>query len=769
MTRMPVFHLGLVLGLGLLSLAPAPAAPQRVSHPFLVWTREETREIRERVRTDPAARAQLEWMNGSRPFRVHDTLWNLFRYLVLEDREAGEREKKALLGFIGRKPEPLTWDVDLEKLQWNVGMPSAGDRHMRDEQTLNTLRYDVLYDELTEAERDGVEESLRAYIDFHLGGHKPWHPDFRYDRTSWLPNMHWPRAIGTHLMAVALCDEEAIAAMFHSQGGWKWFFDEYLADEQFYMEEFGKYYSNIGTMLMYCEALERLGLGRYGYGYTGKGGATMKRFLRMLITIGYPRLEPAPGEMARYLCVTMGDAGDTAIVSPPDARGRGGARWWSTAHMNGPLPKMGLPGWYEIGHRRWPDAGFDYFLAQLREPGEDTYLPSLYWGLEPIKASRVSPPAVESFLAPQRGFALLRAEESPAYWESPGPAVSLQFARYYVHYVHDCFSILQLVAKNRLLYGRMGRPKGRRGYAGGDPWKDHVRGHCGVVVDGLQAQPVARGDDGTEGHRHRHEFSPQAKFVAVQAAGVYPGVSMERGLVLTDEYLFDLFWLSSDAKHTYDWQVLGFGDAPGVLDSWTPLEEWRGRNATRPHLFETRVLDAGSGPWSATVVQPDRGTPRGVGVRVHMLGGGDTIVLGSLPPGIKRGEGVSLLASRQAASTAFLALHVPFEGGPDNAPVKRFDATARAENAVVVSISGDGIEDRLGLQYGDAVGEAVTVRGNGERFRFTDYVFIRITGTTVSVAGKLEEMKLEVPGSPRLVIRGKPTPATVSGGFLIYP
>lgn len=767
MTRFILSSLGPLLAVT--AFAPVLTASENAAHPFLLWTREEAAELRERIRSDPMAKAQLEWMSDSREFQVNSTLWHLFRYLVLEDQEAGETEKKALLGFIGRKPEPLTWEVDPKILQWNVGMPSAGDRHMRDEQTLNTLRYDVLYDELTSEERAGVETAMRSYIDYHLDGHKPWHPDFRYDRTSWLPNMHWPRAIGTNLMAVALRDEEAITAMFHSQGGWKWYFDEYLADGQFYMEEFGKYYSNIGTMLMYCEALERLDLGKYGYGYTGKNGATMKRFLRMLITVGYPRLESRPGEMARFLCVTMGDAGDTAIVTPPDDRGRGGTRWWSTAHMNGPLPKMGLPGWFEIGHRRWPEAGFDYFLAQHREPGENTYLPSLYWGLRPVDANRVSPPPVKSILAPERGFALLRAEESPAYWESPRPAVALQFARYYVHYVHDCFSILQFVAKNRLLYGRMGRPEGRRGYAGGDPWKDHVRGHCGVVVDGLKAEPVARGDDGVEGHRHRCEFTPQAKFVAVQAAGVYPDVDMERALLLTDEYLFDLFWLSSDRERTYDWQILAFGDAPDVFESWTPLSEWKGRDARRPHLFETHALAAGSRPWSATVLQPDRGPPRGVGVRLHMLGEGDTIVLGSIPPGIERGDGVSLLASRQSATSTFAALHVPFEGGPEKAAVTSFETIARADSAVVVSAVGDGVNDRICLRYGDSFDEPVTLSGNGEKFRFADYAFIRITSDTVFVTGKVEELKLRVSGSPRLVFHGIPTPASVSGGTLIYP
>ena len=61
----------------------------------------------------------------------------------------------------------------------------------------------------------------------------------------------------------------------------------------------------------------------------------------------------------------------------------------------------------------------------------------------------VSPPPASSYVARERGFALLRAEESPAYWESPAPAVAFQLATYYVHYAHDAFSLLGFHAFNR--------------------------------------------------------------------------------------------------------------------------------------------------------------------------------------------------------------------------------------------------------------------------------------------------------------------------------
>ena len=190
----------------------------------------------------------------------------------MRDPEAHAYQLAELRKFIGTQPETDAGGA------WVVGNASRTDRHMRDEQTLNVLRYDVFYDDLTPEERAGIEDTFRVYIEFQLSGHRPVHPHFSYGRTATLPNMHWPRAIGTHLMAVALGDQELIDQLWHGYGGWYWFFDEYLADG-FYMEEFAKYYSNVGTMLLVCEGLERLGLGdKYGYGYVSKSGATVRDF-----------------------------------------------------------------------------------------------------------------------------------------------------------------------------------------------------------------------------------------------------------------------------------------------------------------------------------------------------------------------------------------------------------------------------------------------------------------------------------------------------------
>ena len=492
---------------------------------------------------------------------------------------------------------------------------------------LDALRYDAVHDLLTPQQAKQVEDTFRVYIDYQLGDRK------EYTRTSWLPNMQWPRPMAAHLMAVALEDQKLIRTLANGNGGWKWYLDDYISDRYFYNEEFGKQYSMVGEMLLFARGLERLGLDDLGYGYTGKGDATVRKYLEGFLRVGYPRTD-LPGGLPRYGKVTMGDAKggfpggprflfQQAIVTGYLADGSGGNARWMQANMNGrdhrgaKVDKMLEPLWFEIAQAKWPNAGFGYFLTQMRGPKDDKYYPSLYFDLDPMGPAQVKPPA-PSYVAPERGFAFLRAEEGPGYWESAAPAVALQFATLYVHYLSDCFSLLGYQAYNRPIYVNRTISYG---YAGG-PWDFSVRSHCGVVVDGLQAQPIGPIPE-------RHDFSPLAKFVSVRtprlekpyytgkevrstdqpqqpATEVYPGVGLSRSLILTREYLFDVYRLTSNAPHTYHWLVHAPGEAqPDNPKTWADSTELQKTLFDVPeiHIKGKRRINVKNAGWSLTTLQ----------------------------------------------------------------------------------------------------------------------------------------------------------------------
>jgi hypothetical protein len=757
------------IGVLLSLLALASAAEAGAEHPFCLWTKQEAAEIRRRIETDPVARQQYEQtVRRVAEKRKLDGIVNadfldLFNYLVMGDQAAGQRQLRALRAFIGQRPDPMTIEFALDEKnhQWVIGMRSHNDRHHSKNESINILRYDILYHDLTAEERRGVEEVFRLYIEFHLAGAKPWHPDFRYDRASWLPNLHWWRPISTHAMAAVLQDRQALEALFHSAGGFKWFMDEYLGDGRFYMEEFCKYECLMHGVILYCETVENLGWGKYGYGYLAPSGGCARHYIEMYSTIGLPRVMWPDGAV-EYPAVSMGDSGEMAVV-PPAPLGRTLYAW-------------------EMHHRRFPEAHFDYFLAQARPKGQEAYLPSCFFGLGPIEAKTVQPPPpAPSYASRGRGFALLRAEEGPAYWDSPKPAVALQFGMYYPHYIHDCFSILRYVANNRMIYARTGKLRAG-GYTTRDPFRDHVRGHCGVVVDGLQAKPVDDGNEGTAHHRIREDFAKPVKFVAARAQGIYPDVDQERALFLTDEYLFDLFWLKSTGAsagkpRVYDWQVLTFGDLEGSQAApWVELDKFADRaRADKPHLQDIRVLDAGDRPWTVTaLVEPE--SAAGPGVRVSMLAAKDTLVLTSLTPGDtgyggrqKERRGRSILATRTAADTIFAALHEPFAGGSGSHRIARFERIERAEEGVAVRIvgkPGSGIDDRILLACGDGANAALEASDREEAYRFGDHAWLRVGAEAVHVVGGIRTLSLPVKGAPRLIVNGREHPARIEGGRL---
>jgi hypothetical protein len=680
----------------LFALAVGAAAAPAVEHPFVLWTRDEASAIRRRIETEPWARGQFEAMLKDKDESA--TFRNLFRFLVMGDESVVDAEKKYLVSLIGNNPRLFKGDT-------------GGGRHY--DQYLSVLRYDALYDRLSESERKGLQDTFRDFIKHHCE-----EETLKFTRTSWLPNMQWPRPITAHLMAVALRDEKLIRQCFHSKGGWKYYFDDYLADGQFYFEEFGKQYSMIGEMFLWCRGVERLGLDELGFGYTGKDGATMRRYLESVVHIGWPRVE-IPGGLPHYPQVTMGDARGSGFDGAPPyvfqksivtghlPDGRGGNAPWMSANMNGrdhknaKVDKMLAPHWFELAHTKWPDGHFDYFLAQLRKPGETVYTPSLFWDVAPVDPKKVTPPPAPSFVARERGFALLRAEESPAYWESPAPAVAFQLATYYVHYAHDCFSLLGFHAFNRPIY--LNRQISN-GYGGGCPWTDSGRGHCGVMVDNLHYE--LNDADPKRDHPHwpnpigevptRHGFDSLVKFISARAkpvggtvtldnrqplAGqtlsldlrreekeVWPGVDLERALFLTHEYLFDVMRLASDRPRRFDWHVHALGHLAADAN-WQATEELGlGQlydltnraiakrledplERDRYGLRAVRKLAAGDAAWTATIRQdcalPDVNASvlgrawydRQIGVRVHMLGEPGTTVFAGRSPESRRAPG----------------------------------------------------------------------------------------------------------------------------------
>ena len=515
-----------------------------------------------------------------------------------------------------------------------------------------------------------------------------------------------------------------------------------------------------------------------GFGYKGKpSGATLRGHLESLLAVTYPRIDLGTAR-PQYPMMTMGDlrasgssqshvwgaAFQHALVTGHLPGGEGGnvvwrahGAWGGEVRGNNPqwdgygnfVPKMQIPLWFEIGHKLWPDAGFDYFLAQMRSPDEKVYNPTLFFGLEPIDPAKVSPPAAPSGVYEQRGIAMLRADESPKYWEGPRPAVGLRLAEPYAHSVNDSFAILGYYWRNRpILLNR----QIAKGYA--QNWTRSAASHAALLVDG--AEPKAATDVTT-----RHGFEKPAKFVSAESSGVFDGVTLQRTLLLTDEYLLDVTRVrptdpNDTRERTYHWFVHSLGQAVAA-EGFKPSSDLQ---ATLYGPETKRQIDvtgehklATDATWSIETRQRcatgdaskskmgKAWYDRDVGVRLSMLGVKGTTVYHHDTPtrdpdrvarkpdpahaskNANEFGGVSVVVTRKGPEALFIALYEPLERGADRK--LRVLERVRSDDGILLGVYGEGIDDRLAVQWRADKAKRCTLKVRGEYYHFHDWMYLR--------------------------------------------
>ncbi len=722
-----------IVAIGSLVLASGlSAAADEARHPFMLWTAQEAAALRKKIEIEPWAKAAYA--------RGAD---NLLRFGVMGDKAAGEEEKKLLLADLGAS-EPA----------------GAGDAY-KTASARNAFRYDVVQDLLTPGERAKVKAAFVQAIQWRAADVAK----ARWTRSNWLPNLAYVGYMRLHLAAAATGDRDFIRTLWSAPNGLKWYLDEYLSDGGFYNEEFGKSMWMYEPMAQWCWAMDRLGMGDIGWDYKGRQGASFRGSIESLIRLTYPRVD-LDRPFFHFARLSIGDArgggaglsgGPVAIFQHRLVAGDVPREMLSQKGFGG---YIGYANALEHLHAKWPDAGYGYFLVQHRGDGNAYDMP-LRFGVAPIAPSAKPPPA-PSGVYPGRGLVMLRAEESPAYWESPAPAVSMRLATPYAHHVQDCLALTGFYAFNRPLYVNHSHPTG---YTGTDPgYSNSIRSHSAVIVDGMEPAcltvPLAT----------RQGLGPLVKFAAARGKGVYPGVDQTRALMLTREYLLDVSCLVSPRPRDYLWQVHTFGQAcPDNPAAWAESADLR---ASLGDLGRERSCATGD-TWTVTAVQTsgtqnEKFCPFGprwftdrVGVRVTMLGEPGTRaytawapVVPSIP-GDWRGRnrfaygedepaGVAVVATRRAAATIFAAVHEPFQTTRRLRAVRR---VAQDAGGIVVAVHGEAFTDYLMLRFGDDVGKPVTMGSGDETFTFADYGYVRMANGRAETAGDVKVARLPSPAA----------------------
>ena len=511
------------------------------------------------------------------------------------------------------------------------------------------------------------------------------------------------------------------------------------------------------------------------YHYVSKqSGASIKSVIDGCIRMAYALERTGVGNGSMRLA-TYGDGStcfdatgsliDTFLVNPV---GLGTARGKGMPTLSGEL---------EIAYTRYKDPAYAWLLSLT--PQRDTYLnygrPTFgYCALthgEPLPENP-SPPAAPCGIYPSQGFAMLRADESPGYWTSGATTAMVRLGAAVGHGHEDYFGLV-LHGKGRLLYPDVNVIQYEPTYLG---WTHEGIAHSTILAD---HQSPRRCDSTT-----RSDFAPEAKFFAV-AGSSFEGTRQVRAMLLTKEYLADVFRIADDRgrRHTFDWVLHGMGRLymgnPSAYQPSTDLlaHYWWIDNE------QSRASDIA---WQADWVQHSGGAIPGqqafgkewfdqsIGVRMTMLGAKATQVYSGDGPmtdgppharidGNPEGTIPLVLARRTGSAATFAALHDPYHTRP---MIRQPRAIAQTDEAIAMAVEAEAFSDRVLIAY--APDTPCTLAGSdGEAFVFSDHAYVRLAGKELTVRGKLSAFRLRA-GDVTLTINGQRQPVQRSGDFVIF-
>lgn len=757
-----ILRVGILLGIGQMALAA------EVKHPNLFLNRQEIEDIKTKVRKhDWAARLfdKVQVM-AAEGLRGNVAIDRNLREMALCYAITGNRQyAKAVchqLAYTARAELPDYEKVDLKATPDFGAWAPLGHA---------AWSYDLVYDAFADQkDRELIERWLRTAARTIIAGEKLWTttPNLVFDK-------HWRVAV----VGYCLGDAELIQWGLNDpgmhgayRGGFYPVLDTMFQDRHFWGEApiYALHY-DLNTMLALAEAARRYdGTDLYGH-ESNKSGGSLKNFIDGYLRMAYPLEKTGVGQGSVRLATfgdgstsfsPIGEMNDTFLVNP--------------VSRNPAEPT--LSGELELAFARYRDPGYAWLLHL--NPARDAYIGygRACWGYvalthgQPLPDNPAPPPA-PSGVYPSIGFAMIRADESPKYWTSGSLAAVVRLGGGLGHGHNDQYELL-LHGRGRLLYPDVNviqyEPPALN-------WTHEGIAHNTLLVDHQSPQPGR--------FTTRHEFAPEAKFFAITGSA-FPGVVQSRALLMTREYIADVFTARDEQNrpHVFDWVMHGLGRLyPGEPSAY------RASDALLAHYWwvDREHSRATNDPWQADWIQNTAGVPPKIqrfsddwfqqtaGVRLTMLGAAGTRVFTGHGPmtdgppyarieGNPEGQVPLVIARRRAAATTFAAVHEPYDQRSAIQEVRRIQETA---GALGIAVECDTFSDRalFGL---DSAEVHQLVGADGERFAFGDHGYLRRQGRQLAVRGNVKAFKMRCAPATEftVTVNGSSVSARRTGNFL---
>jgi hypothetical protein len=613
------------------------------------------------------------------------------------------------------------------------------------------VAFDWVYRGLSAEARQNIHEGLAIQTRYRMACMDSWGST---------PNLNFKPISMIALGALALQDEDIMRWAFQRtrrQGSYRSMLDRMLRGGGPWHE--APIYA-IAHKSLWCMTTVAF----YGQLYDGRGwfgdklpsGGSPKGLMDYYVETSYP-IERSAGGSEGIRIATFGD-GSTGI--------KGGT---SDHFLSNLFDELALA--YAITG----DARYAAFLKM-----QQNYQPNL-WDRRPLPTSEARYPAAPSMIWPVFGVAMLRSDESPGYWTNPNALAALQvMTQGYGHDHYDKFG-LTLFGANRLLY------------------PDYLGLQYELLAMGWANTPVCHNtmmvDDQDTANAPPHvrsDFTPDVKFLATSATGVFEGVAQTRALFLAREYLLDLFAASSKVPHTYDYilnclglpqtvQPTDLPAAPVLSPRYWALEETRTGFKSDAWSMDFLIKEPQHEAKVRVTMAADRETqvcsgtwgPGKFAERALLIHGErDLRDRWGRPPWSPQKLGMLVARRDGRRSTVFAATHEPYANSSDP-KIRSVTRVAETEQAMVVRVEGEGFTDYAAVAWGDDVGSPVRVlaASNDSRqvFAFRNYGYLRLTSTGAVARGGWSGLHIPHPlASGRLLLDGRKQRAQVQDGFLTW-
>ena len=796
-----------------LFVLPARDAAAQAKHLNLLLNRQELAEMKARIEKYPWARQTFDRIkadadaDASAPGNVPTRVATALVAALTGDEKYAKIARQHVTDHLKTYQEAKNY-------HWNRGV-------------LEAIMYDLVYDTFSDAQRRDIEDSFRKIGRFQIelaeSGYQTW-------------NMKWVEHWNVAMMGYVTGDRQLIAYGLNDPGGgltsgrvyckydpkkyggFHQVIERHLKEGTWHEPPeylFNAIYYPFFTMVLAARHYDGTDL----YHWRAPNGNSLSDVLPRYVDLTFPAEDTGvPGGTFRI--ANYGDGGTTAwrdwfLIGSP----------WQTPPPVPPAPPRQADeiytaqGMMEIAHGLDPRPVYAWLLSQ--SPRRDGMFcnsgadflglsrPALAYG-RPLDDAPATPPPAPSSLLPGAGLAMLRADESPAYWRGKGLACFFIMGEneFRSHRHCDDYQIV-LHGKGRLLYPDINTWNYENDKEIG--WTHRSIAHNTLAVDGASNVPAP--------YAQRHDFSPEVKFVAaggepfekkglIADSAVGPPawpkkVALCRALFLTNEYLADFFWATSPTEHVYDWALHGLGRLQLDRQKFQPSQD------LAPYKWIKNVCKRTTAePWSVEWVQQGAGVQKGMpnsrhtdawfttqaGVKMWMLGSPGTsaytgegpLLISDLQDGMAvrpqdpEGRLPMVVARRQATGTLFAALHEPVlfrdRGKPVDQPrIRQFELIAQTPDAIAVKIVGPAYVDYAMVSFGNPVDEkrevTLSAPAGGETFTFRSFAYVRCQGNRIVGRGNLVAFAIGDAGagpSAALSLNGQPALLLRSGGTLRY-